>query len=161
MSSMKCKICKHPKRPEIDEAIIKSTPIRKIVEEFGDRDISRESVRRHTKHVLAIVKKFDETHQLAMGGNLKAKIQILEADLTRLQQIAERNGDVTAAIAALKELRQFVELRARIEGQLKPQEVQVLAVNLDEETSRRIAETYLQRHPPKQQKQLSAGDEES
>jgi hypothetical protein len=157
MTSAKCKICKHPQREKIDEAIVAGKSIRDIVGEFGGV-VSRESVRRHTKHVLAIVRKFDETQQLAMGGNLKAKIQIREADLLRLQQQAEKNGNVRDAIAAIRELRQCHELQARIEGQLKPAEVNVLAVNLDEQTSRRIAQTYLERHP--QQKQLTNGDDE-
>lgn len=143
-----CSICKHPNRPRIDEAIIAGTPNLRIEKNFG---VSRDSVRRHSKHVLAVVKKYDATQELAQAGNLKAKILMREGDLHRIQQKAEQRDDLPTAIAAIRELRQFHELQARMEGQLKPQEVSVLAVNLDEQTSRRIAETYLQRHPNNRQ----------
>jgi trans-aconitate methyltransferase len=139
-----CSICKHPNRPRIDEAIIAGTPNLRIEKNFG---VSRDAVRRHSKHVLAVVKKYDATQELAQAGNLKAKILMREGDLLRIQQKAEQRDDLPTAIAAIRELRQFHELQARMEGQLKPQEVSVLAVNLDEQTSRRMAETYLQRHP--------------
>lgn len=98
-----------------------------------------------------MVKKYDATQELAQAGNLKAKILMREGDLLRIQQKAENRDDLPTAIAAIRELRQFHELQARLEGQLKPQEVNVLSVNLDEQTSRRMAETYLQRHPKNQQ----------
>jgi hypothetical protein len=97
-----------------------------------------------------VVKKYDATQELAQAGNLKAKILIREGDLLRIQQQAEQRNDLPNAIAAIRELRQFHELQAKIEGQLKPQEVSVLPVNLDKETSRRMAEAYLQRHPKEQ-----------
>ena len=145
---MKCTICKHPDREKIDEAIIAGRSIRQIVDSFGGT--SRETVRRHTKHVLAIVRKHDEIQQLAHAGSLRAKLTMREVDLLRIQQQAEVNKDLTTAIAAIRELRQCHELQAKIEGQLKPQEVAVVAVNLDEQTSRRVAQTYLQRHPKDQ-----------
>jgi hypothetical protein len=145
---MKCTICKHPDREKIDEAIIGGKSIRSIVENFGGT--SRETVRRHTKHVLAIVRKHDEIQQLAHAGSLKAKLIMREADLLRIQQQAEINKDLPTAISAIRELRQCHELQAKVEGHLKPQEVAVVAVNLDEETSRRVARTYLQRHPKEQ-----------
>lgn len=142
-----CSICSHRDRVKIDEAIIAGTPHLRIEKDFGP---SRAAVRRHSKHVLAVVKRYDATQELAQAGNLKAKLLIREGDLLRIQQKAEQRDDLPTAISAIRELRQFHELTARIEGQLKPQEVSVMAVNLDEETSRRIAETYLTRHPQKE-----------
>jgi hypothetical protein len=139
-----CSICKHPNRLRIDEAIIAGTPNLRIEKTFG---VSRDSVRRHSKHVLAVVKRYDQTQELARGGDLKAKLLMREGDLLRIQQKAEHRDDLPTAKSAIRELRQFHELQARMEGQLKPQEVSVLAVNLDEQTSRRVASTYLQRHP--------------
>jgi hypothetical protein len=139
-----CSVCKHPRRAEIDEALIAGGDNAKIGKAFGP---SRDAIRRHATHVLAIVKKYDETTALARGEDLKAKMLLREADLLRLQEKAEAGHDIPTAIAAIRELRQFHEPQARMEGQLKPQEVSVLAVNLDEQTSRRMAATYLERHP--------------
>jgi hypothetical protein len=147
-----CSVCKHPNRVEIDEAIIGGQPFLRIQKNFG---VSRDAVRRHSKHLLAVVKKFENTQELALAGSLKAKLLIREGDLLRIQAKAEKHGDLPTAISAIRELRQFHELQARMEGQLKPQEVAVVAMNLDERTSRRIAETYLQRHPQNHQQDQS------
>jgi hypothetical protein len=139
-----CSICSHPNRERIDEAIIAGMANLHIEKKFK---VSRETVRRHSKHVLALVKKHDEAQQLAQGGSLKAKVLMREADLLRIQQLAEGRNDFPTAISAIRELRQLLELQGKFEGVFKPQEVQVVAVNLDKDTSRRIAETYLERHP--------------
>jgi hypothetical protein len=145
----KCYVCLHPERQRIDEAIIAGQPNLRIAKAFG---VSRDSVRRHNKHVAALVRKYDSTQELALAGSLKAKIQLREADLLRFQLNAEQKGDLPTAISATSELRRFYELTAKLEGTLKPEQVAVMGVtmNLDEETSRRIAKTYLERHPRNQ-----------
>jgi hypothetical protein len=146
MSGKKCYICQHPERQRIDEALIAGQPYSRIAKNF---DVSRDSVRRHSKHLVALVKKYDTTQELALAGSLKAKIQLREADLLRFQQNAEAKGDISTAITATRELRGYYEFQAKLDGSLKPDQVAVLGVtmNLDEETSRRIARTYLERHP--------------
>ena len=141
---MKCNICKHPDHEKIDEAIIAGKSIRQIADEF--KTASRESVRRHKHHVLAVMRRYDETEQLAHAGNLKAKLQMREADLYRIQKQAELNKDLPTAISAIRELRQCHELVAKVSGELKPEQIAAVALNLDEETSKRIARTYLDRH---------------
>jgi hypothetical protein len=63
----------------------------------------------------------------------------------RLQAKAEADGDTRTAIAALRELTRLIELRARVAGELKDRQVNVLNVNLDEITAARMAELYLSR----------------
>lgn len=144
MTATKCTICKHPDREKIDEAIIAGKSIRQIVETYGGT--SRETVRRHSKHVLAVMRRYDETAMLAHAGNLKAKLQMREADLYRIQKQAEMDKDLPTAIAAIRELRQCHELAAKVSGELKPDQIAAAVLNLDEETSKRIARTYLERH---------------
>lgn len=153
-----CTICNHPERDRIDEAIAVGQSNLQIEKKFK---ISRETVRRHQKHVQALIKKHNDAEDLARAGSLKAKMMLREADLLRFQSQAEKDNDIPTAIAATRELRQLMELQARIQGELKPQEVGVIALNLDEQTSRRIAETYLRRHPtaPIDRVQDEANDE--
>lgn len=108
-----CTVCKHPRRAEIDEALIAGGDNARIGKAFGP---SRDAIRRHATHVLAIVKKYDETTALARGGDLKAKMLLREDDLLRLREKAEADHDIPTAIAAIRELRQFHELQARMEG---------------------------------------------
>ena len=63
----------------------------------------------------------------------------------RLQAQAEEAGETRTAIAALRELTRLVELKAKMAGQLKDQQVNVLHVRLDEVTAARMAATYLSR----------------
>jgi trans-aconitate methyltransferase len=139
-----CTICTHAEREKIDEALIAGKSIRWIEQAF--KAGSRETIRRHKHHVLAVMRKYDETEMLAHAGNLKAKLQMREADLYRIQKQAELNKDLPVAISAIRELRQCHELLAKVSGELKPEQIAAVALNLDEETSKRIARTYLDRH---------------
>jgi len=139
-----CTICTHPEREKIDENLIGGKSIRWIEQQF--KAGSRETIRRHKNHVLSAMRKYDETAALAHAGNLKAKLQMRESDLYRIQKQAELNKDLPTAITAIRELRQCHELVAKISGELRPEQIAAVALNLDEETSKRIARTYLERH---------------
>lgn len=152
-----CTICTHPQRAAIDEAIATGQPYLKIEKRFG---MSRETVRRHRKHVEALIKKHDEVTDLARAGDLKAKLKLHEAELLRLQADAEKEKDIPTAVRVRAELRQLYELQAKMQGDLKPQEVGVIAFNLDEQTSRRALETYLRRHPTGQKDKAQDGPAE-
>ena len=147
MQTVECEHCHElfTDRAGVRVAVIGGKSIRQIVSDFGGT--SRETVRRHSKHVLAVMRKYDETAMLAHAGNLKAKLQMREADLYRIQKQAELNKDLPTAISAIRELRQCHELAAKVSGELKPEQIAAVSLNLDEETSKRIARTYLDRHP--------------
>jgi hypothetical protein len=110
MSGKKCYVCQHSERQRIDEAIIAGQPYLRVAKNFN---VSRDSVRRRSKHVVALVKRYDTTQELALARSLKAKIQLREADLLRFQQNAEAKGDIPTAISAMRKLRGYYEFQAK------------------------------------------------
>ncbi len=79
------------------------------------------------------------------ADGLAAELGRLASEARRLQAAAEEAGELRTAIAALREITRLIELRARIAGELKEGQVNVLNVHIDERTATRMAETYLSR----------------
>jgi predicted RNA-binding Zn ribbon-like protein len=91
------------------------------------------------------ISKSRDAVELVRGDDLVSELQRLASEARRLQAKAEADGDTRTAIAALRELTRLIELRARVLGELRDRQVNVLNVNLDETTATRIAEVYLSR----------------
>jgi predicted RNA-binding Zn ribbon-like protein len=141
-----CTICTHPKRSEIDRRLLTGEPVRTIVRAIaGHVPISKTSLQRHQRHVSEAISKSQEAVEIAHGDDRVSELQQLASEARRLQAKAEADGDTRTAIAALRELTRLIELRARVAGELKDRQVNVLNVNLDESTAARMAELYLSR----------------
>jgi hypothetical protein len=141
-----CTICTHPKRSEIDRRLLAGEPVRAIVRAIaGHVPISKTSLQRHQEHVSEAISKSQEAVEIAHGDALASDLQQLASEARRLQAKAEADGDTRTAIAALRELTRLIELRARVAGELKDRQVNLLNVNLDESTAARMAELYLSR----------------
>ena len=141
-----CTICAHPKRSEIDRRLLAGEPVRAIVRAIaGHVPISKTSLQRHQQHVSEAISKSRDAVELVRGDDLVSELQRLASEARRLQAKAEADGDTRTAIAALRELTRLIELRARVLGELRDRQVNVLNVNLDETTATRIAEVYLSR----------------
>jgi predicted RNA-binding Zn ribbon-like protein len=141
-----CTICTHPKHSEIDRRLLAGEPVRAIVRAIsGHVPISKTSLQRHQQHVSEAISKSQEAVEIAHGDDLVSELQQLASEARRLQAKAEADGDTRTAIAALRELTRLIELRARVAGELKDRQVNVLNVSLDESTATRMAELYLSR----------------
>ena len=141
-----CTICTHPKHTEIDRRLLAGEPVRAIVRAIaGHVPISKTSLQRHQRHVSEAISKSHEAAEIVHGDELVSELQQLASEARRLQAKAEADGDTRTAIAALRELTRLIELRARVAGDLKDRQVNVLNVNLDESTATRMAELYLSR----------------
>jgi len=93
---------------------------------------------------------FDHADARALLENRECLIELRELtyEARRLKAKAEREGDLRTALAAVRELYRIVELMARLRGELREGvEARILNVHLDPETARRIADTFLARHP--------------
>jgi hypothetical protein len=74
------------------------------------------------------------------------QLEELTQEAERIEQQAEAAGDHRTALAAIRELCRIVELSAKLRGDLDERSpTNILNVNLDYETGKRIAETYLAR----------------
>lgn len=118
-----CSLCRRKDRADVDAAIMAGTPLRTVSEHFGT---SPQTLLRHREHVprgLALAARAAEE---STAEDLAGKVRRLESDSRRLQALAERQGDVRAALAAIKLLCELVGLweraaaAAREEAQRRP-----------------------------------------
>lgn len=111
-----CTVCKHPKRREIDKAIVAGAALRDIAGRF---DLTKSSVERHKADDLPQVlveaaKEEDKRHAIDIYQQLKA---INGACLSILKQAREEGANVTA-LQAVDRLHRQIELQARLLGDL-------------------------------------------
>ena len=103
-----CSICIHPERASIEDALLRKTAMMTIAERFG---VGSHAVWRHSKHLARSV--------VCTGPTpLVERVELL---MTRLQEIcskAEKRREWRNAVAALKEVRECLELFARVTGQM-------------------------------------------
>ena len=75
-----------------------------------------------------------------------AQLDELAQEGKRIKEEAEAAGDYRTALSCIRELWHLVELMAKLRGELDERSpTNILNVNLDYETGKRIAETYLAR----------------
>jgi hypothetical protein len=102
-----CKVCKHPERPRIEDALLRREACAEIGARFG---VSEWSVGRHSKHL---------GRSIITNGR-EPLLDRLEALLNRIDSIADKATsakDWKAAVSALREVREGLELLAKLTGQ--------------------------------------------
>jgi len=103
-----CKCCEHPERPRIEDALLQRESYAEIGKRFG---VSLWSVGRHRQHL---------GRSIVTGGS-QPLLDRLEVLLDRLDSIATKATsakDWRAAVAGLREVREGLELLARLTGQM-------------------------------------------
>jgi len=116
-----CTICTHPRRDEIDEAILSGTSYRDIAEHFGT---SKTAVWRHADagHIAdKLVKAKGEKEILAADNLLMEMENLHQRTLTFLDEV-EADRDRRSFIAAIKEVRSNIELLMKISTDLAERE---------------------------------------
>lgn len=110
-----CTVCHHEKREDIDAALLSGTAYRTVSDRFGP---SKTALLRHREHLAPALAKAHGAAEVAKADNLLAKVQELEADVRRLGALAERDGDIRAALAATNERAKIAELLGRLRGEV-------------------------------------------
>ncbi len=123
-----CTVCAHPERKAIDEALIVGTPLREITRRWG---VSKDAASRHRKHVSPALSRVVSRRRADAGP--RSALDRLEELYGRANVVltaAEREGQASLSLAAIRELRSIVEMLAKITGELddRPQ-VNVLSVH--------------------------------
>jgi hypothetical protein len=153
-----CRACRHEKRDEIDQALMKGEPTRTVAKRFG---LSATGIQRHQRHhvprpgravVAAASLEAVPSEEIVRTLTVLEHIQQLLGEARRLKALAEKRGDIRTAMVGLRELIRIVELFGRLTGELDPvrSEVNVVNVTVSPETAERIARTYLSRRQPAQ-----------
>jgi hypothetical protein len=82
-----CKACLHPKRATIDKALVKGTPVARVARQYG---LSEASMRRHVKHISAVVVKAKKQRDRRSIGHVLNVYDEFAADLVAInKEIAE------------------------------------------------------------------------
>jgi hypothetical protein len=103
-----CVVCTHKSRAEIEAAAVGPEPNRRVATRFR---ITESSLRRHMEsHVPRALAVAAEARELARADTLAGQVRDLQAHANRLRATAERDGDVRAALMAVKTLADLVEL---------------------------------------------------
>ncbi len=102
-----CSACTDSRRPALDEAIVRGDSLRDIAGRFGT---SKSALARHRPHVGRALVRAASRKEERQEETLLSKVERLEADARRLGETAERDGDIRAALVAVRELLEVVKL---------------------------------------------------
>jgi hypothetical protein len=138
-----CSVCNHIRRDEIDNALLAGEALRDIA---GRVSIPKSALHRHKLHLSATLVKAKESEQVARADGLLDQLIELTNEARRLKQKAEAKRDYRTALTAVRELVRIVEMIARINGELKDSQINVINMKLDEQSATRVAEIWLARH---------------
>lgn len=152
-----CTICTHPRRTEIDQALVAGiTSNTAIATKF---DVIETSLRRHREnHLPAKLAQAQEAHEVAQADDLLGQVRSLQERTLVILQTAEQAGELRTALAAIGQARGNLELLARLLGELHDQEVKVavLVTSPDWLRVRGAILTALDPHPAARQAVVEA-----
>ncbi len=105
---MTCKPCRHPRRAEIDAALVqREEPLRNIAARFGT---SAAALVRHRAHVSEALTAAQDRREDEEADGLLDQVQFIATEARRLAKLAEQKGDLRTALVGLRELARAVEL---------------------------------------------------
>jgi hypothetical protein len=111
-----CTVCRHPERERIEELLLRNKlSLRTVAERTGT---SAWALHRHKGHLAQAV---IEAAEIAGASSLLARIEGVLAEVQDIATKAKRSKDWPAALQALKELRNCLQLIGRVSGELQPQ----------------------------------------
>ena len=126
---LRCTICNHPARPQIDLAIATGLSKRAVAERFG---VSRDAVWRHAQaHLTAemraalatkLLQREGDTRRILLeeGAGVTEALKAIRGPLFGLFLAAVDTGDSKAAVALAGRLHENLALVAKLTGELVP-----------------------------------------
>jgi hypothetical protein len=110
-----CSVCTHPKRDEIDSALLIGESLRNIAKQFS---VGSTAVFRHKDHVSKTLVKAAEAdaeiREITRGEDLLQQVRDLNQRTLRILRDAETTGDSRTALAAVREARGNAELLCKM-----------------------------------------------
>lgn len=125
----KCSICIHPKRNEIDEALLLSTkPLRTIADQF---QVSKSSLLRHkSDHIPKTMAETKRAGEICRADRLLDKLINLKCDAERITEKAESGNDLKVALSGIREQSRIIEILAKMQGQIQQPQVALTVNNI-------------------------------
>jgi hypothetical protein len=118
MARAVCTICTHPKKTEIDAALVAGAMLKTIAEEFG---VNRQSVGRHAKHVIELIGKPKEANKGSDAASMIEELLELEEHLASIYATASRNKDHKLRLSIIDKRVALIKFRAELSGAIKLQ----------------------------------------
>lgn len=106
-----CGVCSHPKRSDIDAAIVAGTSYRDVSGQF---QVSRSALGRHREHIPVALAVAKQAQEAAQATTLLERVEEIIRDCRAIADKAQRAKDWGPAVAALREARACIELLAKI-----------------------------------------------
>ncbi len=112
-----CGICSHPRRPDIDAAMVDGASLRAIAGQFGT---TKSALDRHRKHIAPALAQAKQASEVAEASSLLSRVEKLVSRCERICSKAEEQEHWTGAVAAIREMRGCLELLGKLSGELHP-----------------------------------------
>ncbi|HZC04062.1 MAG TPA: hypothetical protein VE338_00320 [Ktedonobacterales bacterium] len=116
-----CTICAHPKRGEIDAALMAGSAYRVIARQFA---VSHDAIQRHaSSHVAQTIAHSQEAREEAQALDVVRQLKTINATTVAILQEARKQRDPDTALKAIDRIHRQIELQAKLLGDLddKPQ----------------------------------------
>jgi hypothetical protein len=109
--SRACTVCQHAERDAIDRALVGGTPNRALSTQHS---LTESAIRRHkASHLSPVLQQSHKAAEVERGESLVNQVRALQARAVGLLEEAEKQNDIRAACAALRELRGLCDLLTR------------------------------------------------
>ena len=123
-----CTVCSHPKREEIDRALVGGESAAEISGRY--RTVGERAVRRHrSNHLLAKLVMAEKVAEVVEADNLLDQVGDLQRRALAILDKAEAAGELKTALSAIREARGNLELLAKLLGELDERPVVNLLVS--------------------------------
>ena len=139
-----CTICANPDLAKINEALLSGAALNTLAGTYG---VNRASLYRHRKHIPAKLAKAHEAKEIATADNLMGRMAALDAKAQDVYARALKAHNLTAAIAAVRELREITTLYAKISGELQSQNVTNIIISPEWVNLRNVIIIALEPYP--------------
>ena len=114
---MPCATCKHPRRAQIDEALV--TGEATFLELSNAYDLSPAALHRHKGHIPAALVAAKQAREAGEATRLLERVESLIHDCRNIAAKAQRAKQWIAATGALREVRFCLELLGKLSGELQ------------------------------------------
>lgn len=108
---LKCSICFHERRKEIDAALVAGTSLRTVADRFGS---SKTSLIRHKMHASQSIVRASEKREERFGANLVDELLRINRKAWELLAKMEAEGDHRGSVVALREVTECVSTQDEI-----------------------------------------------
>jgi hypothetical protein len=112
----RCHACKSERRAEIEGALLRNVPLRRISEDVG---LSVACLFRHRQHLPLKLMQAERAREVTEASTLLQRIETLITECREIASAARKEKNWGAATGALRETRGCLELLGRLSGELQ------------------------------------------